>query len=175
MRQQQVIHCEGIRSGLTLLELMVSMLASTALVAGLSSTLFVATQIVDPPSRPDRVTAQASLEVDRLLQDLRYATLIHEMDDRTVDIDVADRDSDGLSERIRIVWSGVAGDPITRSINGDSAVPLVQNVFEMQMTSQATDSGEIVSLGMRLQIGPSSTGLVQSRIDLPNRPYVSGE
>ncbi len=161
--------------GFTLLELLVSLLASTALIVGLSSSLFIATQIVTPPTRSDRVAAQSSMEIEQLLQDLRYASLVHELSDRVIDVNVADRDSDDHPERIRISWSGVAGAPVIRQVNDDEGIVLMQNVHVWDVDSQALESSEVVSIGVTLQVGASSEGLVRSRIDLPNRPTLPGE
>ncbi|WP_166830995.1 hypothetical protein [Thalassoroseus pseudoceratinae] len=157
-------------TGFTLLELIVSMLASTALVAGLSSTLFVATQIVDPPKSPNAATANAFMDLERILQDLRYAIRVHELSSHRLDVEVPDRDGDGSTERVRLVWSGGSGDPVTWEWNDEPAIPIVQDVHNWGVTRRMLETGEIVLLEMDLQVGSASYGRVQSQIDLPNRP-----
>ena len=159
-------------TGFTLLELIVSMLASTALVAGLSSTLFVATQIVDPPQSPNTSTANASMDLEQILQDLRYATQVYELSSHRLDVEVPDRDGDGSAERIRMVWSGELGDPVTWELNSEPAIPIVQDVHNWSVTRRMLGTGEIVLLEMDLQVGLGAAGQVQSQIDLPNRPEI---
>ncbi len=171
MPRQSARRC-GQRAGLTLLELLVSMTASTALIAGLSSALFIATRMIEPPQRPNHETAESARECEQLLQELRYITSIESVGENLLDIEVPDRDEDGISEYVRIQWSGVAGESLMWTMNDEPSIPIVNDVHDWQLSTQLADTGEVVSIGMRLQVGSHSVGEVWSTIDLPNRPRI---
>ncbi len=119
--------------GHTLIELVTAMVASAVLLAGLGSVMLIGRRIAYTPT-----TAAHRLEAAKLLNqlagDLRTATLIIEQSPFVLDFVVADRNSDGVAERIRYQWSGTAGAPLTRAVNGGAPLNVLDSVQEFLVT-----------------------------------------
>ena len=121
------------RHGFTLLELVVALVASAVLLAGLGSVMLVARQIAYvPASSVERLLAAEAF--DELTAELRYATYVTETSATAIEFVVTDRDGDGVSERIRYEWSGTAGDPLLKTVNDGTPSPLVDSVQQLQFT-----------------------------------------
>jgi prepilin-type N-terminal cleavage/methylation domain-containing protein len=128
------------RRGLSLIELLVSMTAASALVAGTASTLYVAVRASDPKYAPSVSVLEASSGVADMVMDLQYALSVTSATSTGVTVTVPDRDANASTETIRYAWSG-AGQPLTRQYNGGTVanvIPSVQSVaFEYQPSSAA--------------------------------------
>ncbi|MEX2316416.1 MAG: hypothetical protein WD669_04640 [Pirellulales bacterium] len=121
------------RRGHSLMELVAAMVASAMLLAGLGSVMFIARQIAFTPAASAHRINAASL-VNELTADLRCATLIIEQSPYVLDFVVADRNADGVAERIRYQWSGTPGAPLTRSLAGGTPVTILDSVEEFLIT-----------------------------------------
>src|SRR5437867_3033614 len=108
-------------SGFTIVELMVAMVASAFLLAGLGSIMFIARQVAYSPTAAAR-RAKASDIMGQISDELRYATIITQQTPQILEFVVADRNNDGTAEKIRYEWSGIAGDPLRKTVNGGTAV-----------------------------------------------------
>lgn len=154
-------------SGHTLVELIVAMAASTFLLAGLASVMLIARQIAYTPSAAIRRTQSADV-VSQMADELRYATLILQQTVKSVEFLVADRNSDGTAEKIRYEWSGTAGDPLYKTINGGTAMAILQNVQQFQLNyntvTKTTPVTTIVdsSEGTLVSLSSGSTTVVES-------------
>jgi pilin/secretion family protein with methylation motif len=123
------------RRGHTLMELIVAMAASTFLLAGMGSVMFIGRQIAYTPSDASR-RAQAADIVGQICDELRYATLVIQQTPQILEFVVADRNADGTAEKIRYEWSGVAGAPLRKTINGGTAVDVLSSVNAFTITLQ---------------------------------------
>ena len=94
--------------GFTMLEMMVAMVASAFLLAGLGSVMFIARQIAYSPTAAARRAKTADI-VNQISDELRYATVITQQTSQILEFVVADRNNDGTAEKIRYEWSGTAG------------------------------------------------------------------
>ncbi|MFH1747141.1 MAG: type II secretion system protein [Planctomycetota bacterium] len=123
----------NITNAFTLVELVISVGIMGILATGLASAVLIATHAL--PSEQD--TAQIVLDsapiVDQLAEELRSALWIMEHSTTAITFTVADRNSDGIPERIRYAWSGAAGDPLTRQYNSGSAVEICPEVNEFAL------------------------------------------
>ena len=126
------------RAGYTLLELIVSLLAASFLLAGLASSLYLAGQMLTPPQ-----TVETSLSSTRaasdIVDELRYAVYITERSATSIGFAVADRTGDGQPDVVRYSWSGEEGDPLQRSMNGGTAVSVLGDVhaFGLEYTTRS--------------------------------------
>ncbi len=117
--------------GFTLLEMMVALVASAVLLAGLGSVMLITRQIAyTPASSVHRLLAAEAF--DEMAGELRFATYVTETSATAIEFVVADRDGDDVPERIRYSWSGTAGDPLLKSVNGSTPSPLVESVQQLQ-------------------------------------------
>jgi hypothetical protein len=114
------------------------MAASTFLIAGLGSVMFIGRQIAFTPSSAGRQVDAAKVIGD-LAADLREATVIAQQSTSVLEFVVADRDNDGVGERFRYEWSGTSGAPLTRRVNNGTAQTVLGSVQEFQI-SAATET-----------------------------------
>ncbi|MCG8450849.1 MAG: prepilin-type N-terminal cleavage/methylation domain-containing protein, partial [Pirellulales bacterium] len=116
------------RRGYTLIEMVISTTVGGVLVAGLASSLYIASQSldVDSGSLGDKRVARRALA--RLHHDAQSAISVSELTNKRVTMTVPDRNGDSVPETIRYDWSGTAGDPLTLEYNGGTATTLADNV-----------------------------------------------
>jgi prepilin-type N-terminal cleavage/methylation domain-containing protein len=137
----------------TMLEMMVAMVASSFLLVGLGSVMFIARQIAYSPTAAARRAKSADI-INQISDELRYATVITQQTSQILEFVVADRNNDGTAEKIRYEWSGTAGDPLRKTVNGVTAVDVIPSVYAFAVTLQqkaksttlttTTDSAEAV-------------------------------
>ena len=123
------------RRGHTLMELVVAMAASTFLIAGMGSVMFIGRQIAYTPTDVTR-RATASDVVAQICDELRYATSVIQQTSQILEFVVADRNADGTAEKFRYEWSGVAGEPLRKSVNGGTSVDILPAVNNFNITLQ---------------------------------------
>ena len=118
--------------GYTLVEVLVSSVSASLLMAGLASALFLAGRALDGGS----TTAERSHATDAhnaFLTDLEHATSFSERTDDAVTVSVPDRNGDGVEETLRYAWSGANGGELTLSINGGEAAPVLTGVKSFRL------------------------------------------
>jgi prepilin-type N-terminal cleavage/methylation domain-containing protein len=119
----------------TMLEMMVAMVASAFLLAGLGSIMFIARQIAYSPTAAAR-RAKTGDVINQISDELRYATVITQQSAQVLEFVVADRNNDGTAEKIRYEWSGVAGDPLVKTVNGATPVNVLTSIYAFGVTLQ---------------------------------------
>lgn len=126
----------------TLVEMIVASSVLAILMAGLASAIVVATRAL--PASPDAKDAvvQGALTAETLIDELCETTWIIEHTATAITFAVADRDGDGNAERIRYAWSGNAGDPLTRGINGGEEVSVAEDVRQFSIEYTFTSVAE---------------------------------
>lgn len=132
------------------------MVASSVLLAGLGSVMLIARQVAYVPTGTTYCTEAAKV-LSQLTDELQYATLLIGQNPRVLEFVVADRDADGVAERLRYEWSGTNGDPLVKSINGSASVTVLASVANFNATffvdavtstfTGTTDSAEAVLAG----------------------------
>jgi hypothetical protein len=125
------------RRGHTLIELMAAMVASAFLLVGLGSVMFIARQVAYTPTDSSSRTTAADV-VNQICDELRYATVVVQQTANTLEFVVADRNSDGTAERIKYQWSGTAGAPLVKTVNGGTGVNVLSSVNSFVITTQQT-------------------------------------
>src|SRR5262245_25245801 len=120
-------HHSTMRRGHTLFELIAATASSAVLLAGLGSVMLIARQVAYAPAASEkRITAaQAASQFE---DDARFALLITARSSRMLEFVVTDRDGDGDAEKIRYEWSGVAGAPLKKTVNGGTALNVIDSV-----------------------------------------------
>src|SRR6478609_9891959 len=130
-------HTTNHRRGFTMLEMIVAMVASAVLLAGLGSVMFIARQIAYSPTAANRRAKTGDL-VNQISDELRYATIVLQQTPQILEFVVADRNSDGTAEKIRYQWSGTPGAPLVKTINGGTGVNVLPSVNSFVITLQQT-------------------------------------
>jgi len=161
--------------GHSLMELVVAMVASCALLAGLGSVMMIARQVALTPSAANR-RMDAVAAINQITEELRYATVVLQQTSRCLEFIVADRNGDGTADKIRYEWSGVAGAPLYKTHNGGTST-IAQTVQDCTFSYQtvATASSPvarscITHALVRLQLGAESHSRVEAAIPLMTRP-----
>lgn len=113
------------RSAFTLMELVVSLAISSVVLLGVVSLLSLSTRAVPPPGGVQEVSVEAADLLARLGTDLSTAKEITEAGATAITLVVPDRDADTLDETIRYSWSGVASEPVFRTINAGTPAEML--------------------------------------------------
>ena len=116
---------------------MVAMAASSLLIAGMTSAIFLAIRSADTNSATT-VAINGSLTLEDITAELRDAVYFKQRTATSVMFTVPDRDGDGDVETIRYSWSGTAGAPLNREYNGGTAVATLDNVHAFSLVYNLT-------------------------------------
>jgi Tfp pilus assembly protein FimT len=128
--------CQGVGGeGFTLIELVIGLISSSLLVAGLASALYISSQTLDLDKSPSTQSVSASEVLGELASDLALARSFTERTSTAVTFTVPDRDGDLDPETIRYAWSGTPGDPLTYQYNGGTASVLADDVQSLNFTA----------------------------------------
>lgn len=121
------------RTGFSLIELMVASASATILVAGLGSSIYITSRAFDDADGTIAHNLNASFAAEEIHTDLQLATSFIERSSTAVEFRVPDRDGDGAKELIRYAWSGTAGDPLTKSVNGSAPESVLDGVASLNL------------------------------------------
>ena len=116
------------RWGFTLIELTVSLTILSILLVGIGSSIVLASHALPDNDSPLIKSVEAGTTLDQIANELETALSIAERSQTSLAFTVPDRDGDGISERIRYAWTGIAGDPLTRQYNSQPEVPILADV-----------------------------------------------
>jgi hypothetical protein len=158
--------------------MLVSLAASSVLVGGVASAVFVATQAVVAPSGPTGAAAASASRAAELLAELHFAATVTERTATSVTVTVADRTGDGLAETVRYAWSGTAGDPLTRQYNGGTVAVFAADVHRFSLSYRGRVEPDLAgvprnvltAVRLDVQVGAAAAGRVEAATDLLNRP-----
>jgi hypothetical protein len=141
------------------MELVVAMVASAFLMAGLASVMLIGRQVAYTPTAAIR-RAKTSDVVSQISDELRYATLVIQQTPQILEFVVADRNADGTSEKIRYEWSGVANAPLRKTVNGGSSVDVLTsvNAFAVTLEQKAKTTTLTTTIDSAETILQSNTG-----------------
>jgi prepilin-type N-terminal cleavage/methylation domain-containing protein len=125
--------CKNGGRGFTLIELVTTLGIAAVLFLALGDAVYISTRAL--PSKTDAMQASvpAAQAIDQIAGEIESAMYISQMTGTSISFTVADRDGDGLPERITYSWSGVAGDPLVRTFNG-TAWTVVDTVMSFNLT-----------------------------------------
>jgi hypothetical protein len=102
--------------------------ASTVLIGGLASAMFVSSRALDPSAGAGSKRTATDRAAAAISSDAQHAIRFTELSSSAVTMLVPDRTGDEQPETIRYAWSGTTGHPLTRSLNGGPALPIAQDV-----------------------------------------------
>ena len=127
-RHPSTLHRARRARGLTLVELVVSSVAITILVGGMTSAIMLASRALPEHAGTLEGLVNGGDVLEQIAGDLLCAASIAQDDEHAVEFWVADRSGDAVAESIRYAWSGISGDPLTRSYNGGDPQVLIGDV-----------------------------------------------
>jgi prepilin-type N-terminal cleavage/methylation domain-containing protein len=154
------------RRGFTLIELMTSIVTASVLLAGISSSLFIAVRASDPKKTPAVSQLESSVVLADMIMDLQYAQTIASATSTGVTATVADRSGDNNPETIRYAWAG-AGQPLTKQYNGGAATAVMSSVQSFNIDYYPSAAAPVY-LVLTLQGTSQSSTAVETYLTLFN-------
>jgi len=119
----------------------VAMAVMTILMGSLASAILVASKSIEPPSSTVDSNRQAAEAANQITEDAAYAINFTERTRKSITFQVPDRDGDNMPETIRYAWSGTSGNPLTYEYNGGSAVTMLEDVRQFDLSYLLTTTG----------------------------------
>ena len=144
-----------IRAGFTLLEVLISSTVMFILLMAVASAMMIGQRSIGSGAEMSDEVQQGHEAVSQIILDLSLATSFSERTDKAVTFTVPDRNNDASEETIRYVWSGVAGEALTRQYNGGAVVVIVESVFNLKFSYLIKASGSAVA-SVQLYGGPTA-------------------
>lgn len=130
------------RRAFTLAEAIISMSILVVLVGGLASAVVLSTRVLPSVSVQRDTAARVGNAAAQIAEEMRTALWFIERTATQVTFTVPDRNNDGVPERIRYSWSGIAGASLFREINGGGAVVFVSAVDGFAIDYRTTTETE---------------------------------
>ena len=116
------------RAAFSLLEMVLSLSVLAVAFTAVGSVVVLATKVMPAPDSAEAASVDQYRALTRMVEDLEQARYITGGSVNSITFVVDDRTGDGLPDRMSYAWSGIAGDPLTLTINGSPPTALVQNV-----------------------------------------------
>jgi hypothetical protein len=116
------------RPAVTLAELAVSIAVTGLLAGAIVSSILIASHALPERSAATTAVIGDTALLQDLATDLAEAVSFTQRNAQSVEFMVPDRTGDGNADVLRYAWSGTAGDPLTRQINGGTVAPLAPAV-----------------------------------------------
>ncbi len=132
----------GRRRAFTIAEMVVALSITMVLSVGIASAITIASKALPVSNRPVDQIVEAARGAQLLTSELACATSVVSTGATSVKFAVPDRDADGHEETIVYAWSGKAGDPLTRTINGGAPIEVASGVqsFALSYTTRSSST-----------------------------------
>ena len=114
--------------GFSLVEMVAALAIVAVLITAIASAAMMVRQAIPRPNDPLLAAMDASDALDAAAADVLSALYVLDRSATGLTLVVPDRTGDGEPDSIRYAWSGTPGDPLTRSLNGGEATPVVAQV-----------------------------------------------
>lgn len=123
----------------TLVEVVLAAVLAAMVMIGLQSAVLIASRAVPASGAPTGVAAQAAA-LERIARDLSYATRITGSTSASITFTVPDRTSDAADDTVEFRWTGVPGDPLTRTINASAPETILPDVRSLSLSLTTTSA-----------------------------------
>lgn len=139
--QRSHVHSRA-AAAFTLVELVIGMALASVLLAVLAATVMFSAQALPGANDPAMVTLEAGKALDKIAAEVETAIYISKIDAKTIAFTVAPRNGDAIPERIVYAWSGVPGQPLTRTYNGGPPQTAVDSVYSFNLVQNPQSETE---------------------------------
>lgn len=127
------------RAAFTLAEMLLATAIAAIVLSSLHSLILIAGRAVPEEQGVQIAAVDAGNGLERLVTELSVAVEILEISETSVSFSLNDWTGDGVVETVKYAWSGVAGDPLLRAVNGSAAAVLIPAVDRLKITATQTD------------------------------------
>jgi hypothetical protein len=165
------------RGGYSLLELIVCMPVMTLLLFGMAAAIQLARRAMPDGASIPSATLLGGSALDQLASEIAFATSITARSATGITFVTPDRTFDATPESIRYQWSGVAGAPLTRQVNGSAPETLLPGVQSLALTYDTrvdAQSGQqhLQAVNVRMILPAGGSALLDARLETLNEPVV---
>lgn len=156
----EVVRLGPTRSGMQLLELVISLASASVLLAGMTSAVLIANRSAEIARTRQATSTRNITGFDRLRSDLSESYPVSNRTATSVTLSVNDRDEDGGRETIQYQWLG-SGNPLQMSVNAGAWQGVTENLdaFKLDWRNCAPQSIELAPN----QLEPTTSLIFQSR------------
>ncbi len=161
------------RPGVSLVELVLSMVVMTILLAGMSSAMVLASRAVPDLETPLKAIADGYHAADGLASELFATQTITVRGATSITFTVADRNADSNPETIQYSWSGVAGQPLTRQYNNGTIDTVLENIYQFDLrydTQSVSGQPKVTVVHITIRAGADASSRVDASVQLLNQP-----
>lgn len=126
----------------TLIEMLLALALAAVVLSALQSLILIAGRAIPDPEGIQSTTVEAADVLERLAAEVSVAVEVLDMNANDITFSLNDWTGDGVVETVRYGWSGVAGDPLLRAVNGGAASVLIGSVesFALAPVTRSTDT-----------------------------------
>lgn len=161
------------RRGFTLVEVISSLGAVSVLLVALGGALLLALRAVPARAESTLQRLDNQIIVDQIASDLAFADVILDATERRIEIVVTDRTGDGVVDEVVYSWSGVVGDPLIRTLNGDQVTNIASSVSDFRLAFR-TRGTLVTNIRVVLRTARSETGS-EALVRCLNQPELKAE
>lgn len=159
------------RRGFTLLEMIVSSMLLSIVLSAATALMFITARTAPADEDPGIVAAETLRALDMLASELGFAHTITAAEAHRVEFIIRDRDAEGVDDIISYQWSGVAGEPLTRTVGNRGAQPVIRSVASLELTyTLSEDATSLISIGVAAHPQKARHALIPLTVRLVNRP-----
>jgi hypothetical protein len=156
---------------------MVSVPLTLLLFLGMASAIQLARRAMPTGDSHTSASVLGGGAVDQLACEIAFATSIAARSATDLAFVTPDRSSDGAPETIRYQWSGVAGAPLTRQVNGSAAEALVPSVQDFGLTYDGRMDAQsglqyCRAVNVRMIVPHGGTARIDARVETLNEPIL---
>jgi len=176
--RHRIRRCRGpgrrtLRRAYTVLEMMVTLPLLTLLLIGSTAALGIVGQVANNGADISKAAMRNPAALEQLASELECATSIVSRSATQITVVIPDRTGDAAADTVRYSWSGTAGAPLTRQINGGTAETLLDTVNAFSLTYNTVTVGPTTtapSIDLRLVAPTAAAPEIVLRVRLLNEP-----
>jgi len=120
-----------LRSAFTLVEMVVALAIASFVLMAVASLIGLSARSIPPPNGVQEVAISTGDFLARLAADAAVAQSVTETEAHAITFVVSDPDGMALADTVRYVWSGVAGEPLARIVNGTDRAEMLPSVSSL--------------------------------------------
>ena len=162
-----------LRRAYTVLEMIVTLPLLTLLLIGSTAALSIVGKVADNGADISKAAVRTPAALEQMASELECATTIVSRSATQITVVIPDRTGDAVADTVIYAWSGAAGAPLTRRINGGTAETLLDTVYALNLSYNTVTAGPTTtaqSIDLRLVAPSAAASEMVLRLRLLNEP-----